>query len=207
MTSEEWESLRNDLADAGVAGDEDLGRFVSNVEFFQASTFDEKAAMPILIKALPSLSDPALVSAVAGHLRRPWARPAAFNVLLDAFRRWAARNPTVGWQLGDALGNAAVIDCLDDLLGVCENARYGTTRQMPVAALARFKRSPLVAPALLRLIYDPDVGLHAMSALRRVLGPAEALPHIEAVEHERSGTRLGEQAARQAKKIRKSVGS
>ncbi len=64
----------------------ELGRFVNNVEFFGASNFDEMAAMPVLLNALPRLADARLVSAVAGHLLRPWARPHAFDVLLAAFR-------------------------------------------------------------------------------------------------------------------------
>lgn len=207
MTSKEWESLRNELASAGIAGAGDLGRFVSNVEFFRASSFDERGAMPALITALPYVSDPALVEAIAGHLRRPWARPAAFEVLLEAFRRWAPTDSVVGWHVGDALGSAATIDRLDDLMDLCADTRYGSARQMPVAALSRFKRSPLVAPLLLQLIRDPDVALHAMTALRRVLGSADALPHIEAVEREQSGTTLGEQATRPAKKIRRLLAS
>lgn len=41
--------------------------------------------------------------------------------------------------------------------------------------------------------------------LRRVLGPAEALPCVEEVERARPGTVLGEQAAREARKLRKAL--
>jgi len=203
VESDEWEVLRAELTQAGVAGAEQLGRFVSNVEFFGASAFDEKAAMPVLIEALPRLSDARLVSAVAGHLRRPWARPHAFDALLDAFGRWAAVDPAAAWHLGDALGSAATIDRVDDLLRVCQTPEYGNARQMAVSALSRFKKSGDVAPVLLELIHDPKVGLHAMGALRRVIGAAEALPHVEEVERAHRGTPLGDQAAREAKKLRK----
>lgn len=205
MACEEWNGLRSDLRRAGVVGTDDLGRFVSNVAFFGASEFDEKAAMPVLLEALPRLTDAHLVAAVAGHLRRPWARPHAFAPLLDAFRRWAELDQTTAWHLGDALGSAASLAQVTDLISVCQQRQYGTARQMPVAALARFKRSPEVRPVLLQLIHDEDVGLHAMSALRQVLGAADALPHIEEVERSSRGTPLGAQAARQAKKIRKAL--
>lgn len=112
---DEWAQLRARLVDAGVDGAQDLGRFVSNPEFFGSSAFDEQAAMPVLIETLPSLTDPNLVGAVAGHLRRPWPRPAAFDALLDAFdalldafEAWAQRDGSAtGWHLGDALGTTA----------------------------------------------------------------------------------------------------
>ncbi|MDZ5619535.1 hypothetical protein [Nocardioides bizhenqiangii] len=203
MESAEWEALRAELDRAGVSGAEDLGRFVSNVEFFEASAFDEKAAMQVLLDALPRLADARLVSAVAGHLRRPWARPHAFDGLLGAFDRWATVDSTAAWHLGDALGSAATIDRLDVLLRVCRTPEYGTARQMPVLALGRFKKSADVAPVLIELIHDPEVGLHAMGALRRVIGASEALAHVEEVERAHRGTSLGDQAARQAKKLRK----
>lgn len=204
-SGDEWEILRSELEAAGVAGATELGRFVSNVQFFGASAFDEKAAMPEFIDALPRLSDARLVSAVAGHLRRPWARPLAFDSLLEAFRRWAPVDDMAGWHLGDALGSAATLARVDELLGVCRDRRCGIARQMPVAALGRFKRSEAVAPALLDLISDDQVGLHAMSALRRVVGAAAALPPIEQVERSNRGTSLGEQAAREIKKLRKAL--
>ncbi|WP_369046423.1 hypothetical protein [Sinomonas sp. P10A9] len=203
MPDSEWEALRRDLERAGVSGADELGRFVSNVEFFGDSAFDERAAMPVLLTALPRLTEPRLVSAVAGHLRRPWARPQAFDPLLAAFRHWAQKDATTAWHLGDALGSAATMDRLPSLVDLCLNRAYGTARQMPVAALGRFKKSSDVRPALLELIHDGDVGLHAMSALRRVVGAADALPYIEEVKHTDAGSRLGDQAAREIRKIRK----
>jgi hypothetical protein len=44
-----------------------------------------------------------------------------------------------------------------------------------------------------------------MSALRRVLGAEEALPHLERVAREHEGTNLGDQAVREARKARKSL--
>jgi len=49
------------------------------------------------------------------------ARSAAFGPLVDAFRRWARPDEEAGWQLGDALANAAVPDDLPVMLDlVCE---------------------------------------------------------------------------------------
>jgi hypothetical protein len=91
------------------------------------------------------------------------------------------------------------------LLRIRGDRKYGTARQTVVHALGQFKRAAGVRETLLGLIEDPDVGLHAMQALRRVLGAREALTYLERVERERRGTSVGEQAAREAKKARRSL--
>jgi hypothetical protein len=99
--------VRGELALAGVKGVADFGRFVSDTTQFRASEFDEKAAMPTLLAVLPSITDPRVVCAIAGHLRRAWARPSAYPALRDAFVHWSALDDGAGWALGDALGTAA----------------------------------------------------------------------------------------------------
>lgn len=203
---DEWEQLRARLSAAGVEGVGDLGRFVGNPEFFGESRFDERAAIPVLIQSLPLLTDEKLVAAVAGHLRRPWARPAAFDALLAAFETWALRGDSAtGWHLGDALGTTATAGHTEVLLRVSQDRRYGKARQMVVHSLGRFGKVPEVPDVLLSLIEDPDVALHAMQALRRTLGAREALPHLERVEQNHSGTSMGAQAAREANKARNSL--
>lgn len=204
---DERAALAAALAEAGVVGANDFGRFVSNTEFFRPSEFDESAAMPVLLDALPTLSDRDVVIAVAGHLRRPWARPVAFAALLEAFERWAPTDQDAGWALGDALATAATATQLKQLLVICRDTRLGMTRQMVVYSLGRYRKYPEVAPALVALLDDADVGLHAMSALRRVVGPASALPLVEDAARRHQGTPLGETAARQAKKLRKATGA
>jgi hypothetical protein len=119
---------------------------------------------------------------------------------------WAEREPDgAGWHLGDALGTAATAAQVEALLRISRTSRYGTARQMVVHSLGRFKKARGVPEELVVLIEDPDVALHAMQALRRVLGAQQALPHLERVEQEHRGTRVGEQASREAKKARKSL--
>lgn len=161
--------------------------------------------MPVLLDLLPALTDATLVSAVAAHLRRPWARRVAFEPLADAFRRWAPRDDDAGWQLGDALASAAQQRDLPILLDLACDASYGTARQMIVDSLWRFRKSPLVVPGLLELITDPDVALHAMSALRRSTGPAAALPHLRQVAADHRGNRLGQTASRQIRRAEAAI--
>ena len=57
----------------------------SDTRHFAPSTFDERSAMPVLVSALPTLEDARTVDAVSGRLRRPWARPGAFDALHEAY--------------------------------------------------------------------------------------------------------------------------
>ena len=69
---DEWQAARQALSVAGVAGVEDLGRFVNNTEHFAPSQFDERAAMPVLLDILPTATDAKLVEAIAAvgdHLK------------------------------------------------------------------------------------------------------------------------------------------
>ena len=128
-----------ELQRAGVTGADDLGRFVRNVEFFGASAFDEKVAIPVLLDALPRLWDAQLVGAMAGHLRRRGARPYVRRPPRCLPHRWATVDSTTAWHLGEALGSAATLRRVGDLIAVCQEPQFGTARQMPLSALARFK--------------------------------------------------------------------
>jgi len=192
--------VRDALDENGVVGSEDLGRFVSNTEHFRPSALDERAAMPVFIEMLPGLSDPKLIGAIASHLQRPWARPAAFQVLRAAFEHWATIDATAAWQVGDALVTAATKDDLSVLVGIVRTTSYGTSQQMIVHSLWRFKAAPEVESTLVSLLDDPDAALHAMSALRRTVGPASALPHLHRVAAEHTGDPIGSNALRQIRK-------
>jgi HEAT repeat protein len=184
MPVDDADRVRHELTAAGVVGVDDFGRFVSDTTHFCASRFDEKAAMPTLLAVLPSLTDPRVVSEIAGHLRRAWARPSAFPVLRDAFVRWSQLNAGAGWALGDALGTAADKARVGDLIELAADDRYGKARQMVVHSLRRFKSDERVPAVLTKLLTDPDVALHAAGALRHVLGNAAALPLLQAAREQ-----------------------
>ena len=205
MRDDEWADLRAQLRDAGVAGSHDLGRFVANTEFFGASAFDERAAFEVLLAAVPSLEDARLVGAVAGHLRRPWARGRAFGVLAAAFIRWAAIDSTAAWHLGDALGSVATADDLAQMIALAREPEYGKSREMVVMALSRFKKSAEAEAAARDLAEDDDVALHALAAYRKIAGPAAARARASEVMKRRPSTRAAEQAERQAKKLEKAL--
>lgn len=178
IVTTDTESIRQALEDAGVTGSHDFGRFVNDIDHFAPSTFDERAAMPVLISLLPVLSDVASVNATARHLGRPWARPAAFDPLYHAFLYWAPQNENLGWTIGDSLITTSTIKNLGTLLALSLDSQFGRSRQMIVNSLWRFKKDSRVADALITLIEDRDVSLQAMSALRRAVGNGEAIAHL-----------------------------
>jgi hypothetical protein len=201
----DWERVKSALSSAGVDGSHDFGHFVSDTRYLAPAELDERAAMPVLLEILPTLTDGGTVTAVAGHLRRPWARPAAFDALHLAFLNWAHEDSSAGWALGDSLGSAARREDVPVLLGLAEDESLGAARQMIVFQLGRFKSSPEVAPVLTRLVREPSVALHAMSALRKVIGNEAALPILDSLAADSTvDPTVREHAVRAAKKARKS---
>lgn len=97
-------SLRAAGTEAVPKGADDLGRFVSNTEFFRPSEFDEKAAMAVLLDGLPPPSGPTVVMAVAGHPRRPWACPPKRS-LVEVF----AQSPGSGTVHTAVIGGASSV--------------------------------------------------------------------------------------------------
>ena len=69
---------------------------------------------------------------------------------------------------------------------------------MIVYALWRFRRQPGICAALPSLCYDPDVALHAMSALRRAVGSAEELPIFSQIADSHADPRVRKNAAQAA---------
>ena len=98
--------------------------------------------MPVLIEALSPLSDPALVAAVAGHLRRPWARPTAFPALHASFDRWAVTDQMAGWDLGVAVASAAVYEHVPELLRIAADPGVRPGAADDRVPAVGFKKSP-----------------------------------------------------------------
>lgn len=194
------ERIRLALTAHGVLGVDDFGYFVNNPKHFRPSSFDERAAMPVLLDLLPTLSDPRAVEATARHLRRPWAKSAAFPSLVDAFRAWAPREPLVGWVLGDALASAAGPGDVDVLIALANDQALGKARQMIVYALWRFRRDPRISELLTKLANDPDVYLHAMKSLRRAVGSQATLPILRELIQSSPDPSIRKQAAKEIRK-------
>jgi hypothetical protein len=194
------ERIRSALTAHGVVGVDDFGYFVNNSKHLRSSSFDERAAMPVLLDLLPTLSDPKALEATARHLRRPWAKSVAFSSLLDAFRAWAPSEPLVGWVIGDALASAAGPGDVDALIALADDQVFGMARQMIVYALWRFRRDHRVSELLTKLANDPEVYLHAMTALRRAVGSQATLPILRELSQSSPDPSIRKQAAKEMRR-------
>ena len=205
-TTDERALVRALLAEHDVAGAEFFGRFVNDSRYFDNSAFDSRAATPVLVDVLPRLTDPAVVETVALHLKNPAARPKAFGALHTAFLEWGtASRGRVGWQLGEALVNAAPLREAPLLIDIVTDLRYGVNRQQVVLGLPRFRRALDTERALRELIHDPEVALQAMYALRRVVGPQLTVDALEGVRRAHPDTVLERQARHEIRKINRAL--
>ena len=69
----EFDRVKSVLERRGVKGWADFGYLVNRPDLFRPSEVDERAAMPVLLDLLPTLTDGKAEAATARHLRRPWA--------------------------------------------------------------------------------------------------------------------------------------
>jgi hypothetical protein len=130
----------------------------------------------VLLDVLPRLTRPVVKEAVVRSLSTAHAHPAAASALLDEFRRTSdGQNPALKWAIGNALSTVTTIQHVDALLELALDRSHGAGRQMVVDRLARFSKDDRIVQALMSLLADEDVALHAMAGLRRRLGPAAAL--------------------------------
>lgn len=162
----DWQLLNDALTEAGM-DPTDVGRFVNDTTHFHPSTFDERAAMPVLLAVLPRLSRPAVIGAVAAHLGRPWARPAAFPALADAFVACVRSGGGGCWGIADAAARAADKTVLDDVLRLALDSSLGPARAPLVYSLWRYRRDERAVKALEELVSDPAVDREARDGLRR----------------------------------------
>jgi len=120
--------------------------------------------------------------AIVGHWKTRAAKGVAVALLADEFRR--AEDDLLRWQIGDTLQTVVTPEQHDVLLALAEDQRYGMSRQMLIDNLWRVK-STRAEQVLTRALTDPDVALHAGSALRRLTGNDEAARRLAAlVDHD-----------------------
>jgi hypothetical protein len=198
----EWEDVRAALAAAGI-DPTDFGHFVNRVVpgVIEPSTFDQERATPILIEWLPRVRDARVKEAIVGHLKTRAAKGVAVALLADEFRR--AEDDLLRWQIGDTLQTVVTPEQHDVLLALAEDQRYGMSRQMLIDNLWRVK-SARAEQVLTRALTDPDVALHAGSALRRLTGNDEAAMRLAAlVDHD--DERVGRAARENLKRAEKAL--
>lgn len=169
--------LMQALADAGI-DPADFGRFTGRAipGVIEPSRFDHERAAPILLEWLPRIANENVKEPAVRHLKTKAAKRIATQPLIREFTH--GNDPSYKWTVADTLSYVADKHHYDELAELAADPQHGYARQMLIAMLWRVK-TPRAREILLSSLADPDVALHAMSALRRKLGNTPARPHIE----------------------------
>jgi hypothetical protein len=128
---------------------------------------DYRRAIPILLRWLPRVENPAVKEAIVRALSVPWARRTEAPVLLvEEFRR-SKSDFGLNWAIGNALSVVADEHVLNDIVGLIRDKTYGKAREMLVVALGNMK-SPDVKYTLIELLDDEDLAGYAIMALGKL---------------------------------------
>jgi len=153
------------------------GLDVDWIEDLYNKRLDYKRAIPILLRWLPRVENPAVKEAIVRALSVPWARNTeAPALLVEEFRR-SKGDFGLNWAIGNALSVVADDDVLNDIVGLIRDKTYGKAREMLVVALGNMK-TPDVKYFLIELLDDEDLAGYAIMALGK-LKSKEARPFIE----------------------------
>ncbi len=160
------------IADLAAAGFE-----VGAVGDLRRLTTPYPQAVPVLIRWLPRVHDPAVKEDIVRTLSVPWAKDAA-PLLLSEFERTEDSTGTgLRWAIGNALEVLANDMIADGMIKLATDRRYGKAREMIVVGLAKLNAAR-VADVLLELLADDEVVGHAVMALGTLRSRA-ARPRIE----------------------------
>lgn len=145
--------LRSVLTDAGVSGArEHFGMFTAG-SF--VSDFDQAAATPILLDALPSLIEPWMVGTVVRHLGSARRDPDRFAVLLTTYRRWLSKDQDLCDSIGAALIVAAAMPSdrqhVAEVLTLLDHQASRRAQRSIVEELWRLRHDERVVPVLFQL--------------------------------------------------------
>ncbi len=198
---DDWDRVRDALVAERLPA-EDFGRFTSghHPEVIPPEHFDYEGSVPVLLAVLPDLSDPEVIEATVRSLSTRYAKPAAAPALIKLFRETPAEEATLKWAIGNALSTVCDRSHTEPLAEFAKNEGHGRARQMIVLRLGYFREDPGVTELLLSLLDDPEVALHAMSALRTQIGAEEARRHIAPLV-EAESPQIAQAATRELRKI------
>jgi hypothetical protein len=202
---DDWDQVRDALVAEGLPA-EDFGRFTSgrHPEGIPLEHFDYEKSVPVLLAVLPDLSDPEVIEATVRSLSTKYAKPAAAPALIKLFRETPADEAALKWAIGNALNTVCDRSHTEPLTEFAKDEGHGLGRQMIVLRLGYFRDDEGVTKVLLSLLDDPEVALHAMSALRTQIGPEEARGHIAALV-EAESPQVSQAATRELRKIDKQL--
>lgn len=147
--------------------------------------------VPVLIMALPTLTEDAVRAMVVRALTDPAARGLSAQPLIrELARARSEKNERLAWEIGNALAVVADDTVAEELLTAALDPALGIGRQTLAEALARVRKRPEVIAVLSELLLDAQVRGHALRALGKI-GAWEARNLIEPfLEHDKKWIRV-----------------
>lgn len=126
---------------------------------------DYRAAIPVLLKWLPLMTNRDVKEDIIRTLSAPWARSEVLPVFLNDFQ--STEDESIRWVIGNGLRLLAKKSDFEALDRLARERRFGTGRQMIVLALGRMK-DPRAVDTLMCLLDDPQVAMMAIMALGKL---------------------------------------
>jgi hypothetical protein len=140
-----------------------------------------EAAIPILLRWLPRISNPDVKEDIVRALSVPWARQSVLDALLTEFDR--ADGPGLRWAVANALAVIADDSAFPRIADLVRDVRNGDAREMLTVALGNM-RDPRALDLLLELVKDEDLVGHAAIGLGN-LGDPRGKAALQSLLHHR----------------------
>lgn len=140
------------------------GFAVASLDELRRSGIVYRAAIPILLRWLPLISDSVGKESIVRTLSVPWAKPQAAPILVAEFLKAPDRDSALKWAIGNALEVVSDESMFDQLCALARDSRHDTARQMIIRALGKFK-NPQAIDLLIGLLDQDGVSGHALKAL------------------------------------------
>jgi hypothetical protein len=157
-----------------------VGFVYSSLDDLRRSGVRYEKGVPVLVKWLPLVTNPALKESIIRALSVPWARPLAALPLIAEFKGTKGFNSdSLKWVIGNALSIVTNDSVFDEIAELVTDKRHGNAREMLAVALGNMK-NPQAVDLAIQLLNDETVVSHALTALAK-LKSERSRPYIEAL--------------------------
>ena len=129
---------------------------------------DYRAAVPILVRWLPEVSNPSVKEDIVRALPVRWAKPTAVLPLIEEFEQADERvAPSLKRAIANALSFIADDRVFEQISLLARDRRHGRAREMLALALGNMSDQRAV-DVLIDLLVDDEVAGHAIMALGKL---------------------------------------
>jgi hypothetical protein len=162
-----------------VAELRDAGFEIDSIADLHNRRMSYRGAIPILLRWLPQIDNPAIKEDIVRSLTVKWAKPQAGPLLVDEFRRVDDFGQELGlrWAIGNALAEVSDDSVFESIADLASDPVWGRSREMVTLALGNMN-DPRAVEVLRRLLHDEVVAGYAVMALGK-LGARDARSDIE----------------------------